>query len=327
MIYLSSFPLDLGMGPLIGAWITERLSWAWSFWIVFAFSCLGLQLLFLCGIETNTAYLQNSSRSSIRGFVRMCARVLGILRDPIVIMLTVERSVYFGVFYFMLSTFAGLLRERYHLTNSVSGVCYRAIGGGLWASRVAFRICSRWLNRDRNLKSLASNDYHAAPEYVLTMAIVGSLTLSAGLIVYGWTAEKHKTIAGPIIGQILFSFGYGMTPDIAARYLVDTYGPRALQIISGTSVLLGMCGFGFPLFARSFIRKYGYGFSSTILAAVTFTTGGTVYIILWLFARKFRTRSKYAPDPRKDLGPKLPAWSTARWRTDPGPEEGGAEED
>lgn len=324
VIYSSSFPFGLGMGPLIGAWITERLTWAWSFWIVSASSCLGLQLIFLYGIESNTEYLQKPRRSSNRGFARNCARNLGLLRDPIVILLAIARGVCFGVFYFMLSTFAGLLRERYHLSNSVSGVCYLAIGGGLWSSRVAFGICCRWLN-GRNLKSSASNDDRAPPEYVLPVGIVGSLTLSAGLILYGWTAEKHRSVAGPIVGLILFSFGYGMTPDLAARYLVETYGLLASPIMTGTGVLMDLTGFGFPLFARAFIRKCGYGWSSTILASGTLTMGTTVYIILWLFGHKLRTRSKYALDFRKDLRHKSPAWSTARWRRHR--EEGGAEED
>ncbi|KAJ9503672.1 hypothetical protein H2202_000811 [Exophiala xenobiotica] len=330
VIYSSSFPLGLGMGPLIGAWITERLSWTWSFWIVSASSCLGLQLILLCGTESNADYistkssgaLQKSSGSSVRGFARKCVRNLGILSDPIGIMLAIPRGVCFGVLYFMLSTFAGLLRERYHLTNSVSGVCYLAIGGGLWSSRVAFAIWSRWLSR-----TLKGNDL-ASPEYLLPVGIAGSITLSAGLILYGWTAEKHKPLAGPIVGLILFSFGYGMTPDLAARYLVGTYGRLASPIMVGTGFLMDLTGFGFPLFARVFIRKCGFEWSSTILASGTFTISTAIYIILWLFGAKLRARSKYALDHGKDLLHKTPAWTTtARRRTGTDPEEGGAEED
>jgi hypothetical protein len=240
-------------------------------------------------------------------------------------MLGVARGVCFGVFYFMLSTFAGLLREHYHLTNLVSGVCYLAIGGGLWLSRVAFAICSKWLSR--NLKS-----FFASPEHVLPIGIVGSMTLSTGLILYGWTAEKHKPVAGPIVGLVLFSLGYGMTPDLASRYLFGTYGTLASSIMVGTGFLMDLIGFGFPLFARGFIRECGYGWSSTILASATLTTGTAVYIILWLSGHKLRARSKYAVGHgkdllRKDLLNKTPAWTTAPWRTGTDPEESGAEED
>jgi MFS family permease len=82
VIYSSSFPFGLGIGPLIGAWITERLSWAWSFWVVSASSCLGLLLILVCGTESNVEYisrnrsatLQKSSGSSVHGFARNAFR-------------------------------------------------------------------------------------------------------------------------------------------------------------------------------------------------------------------------------------------------------------
>lgn len=104
-----------------------------------------------------------------------------------------------------------------------------------------------------------------------------SLFVPVGLIIYGWTADKHVFWLVPDIGIGIFAFGT-ITPTcssllVCARadkllifcrplytgtiggfltvstYLVDNYTIYAASAVGAAASLRSLAGFGFPLFA------------------------------------------------------------------------------
>lgn len=300
-LYATSLPLALGLGPLFGAWVTQRLSWTWSFRILAAMSLAALLLVAVFGRNSDHTDdpvkgaddgLQKQQRwSLVRHMASSFTTKLQMLGDPIVALLTIWRAVYFGTLYFIFSSFARLLQDKYTLSHAVSGAWYLALAGGLVLGRVLARSSPIW-ERDR-----IGSKYDDGPvERWLVMSAPSSLLVLTGLTLYGWCAEKHNALALPLVGLVMFTIGHSTTPDFAARYVVDVYKMKTLPILSAMNIVMDLAGFGYPLLAPALVRRCGYGWSSTILALSASSVHLGVVIFLRLFGHRLRMRSKHLDD-------------------------------
>lgn len=300
-LYATSPPLALGLGPWFGA-SAAHPSWRWSFQLLTEMSAGALLLVLLCGrdsdhtddpsksVDDGPGKRQSSLFGHITGSFTTKLRILG---DPIVALLTIWRTIYFGTLYFVFASFARLLHDKYGLSHAVSGGLYVPMAGGLVLGRVLANVSRVW-KFDR-----AGSKYHEAPpERWLVASAPGSLLVLAGLVLYGWSAERHTGVALPILGSLVFSVGLSTTPDFVARYTVDVYrtNTKIAHIFSTMNVAMDLAGFGFPLFAPALVRRCGYGWSSTVLALSAASVHLGVVVILRVFGPRLRMRSKLVVD-------------------------------
>lgn len=300
-LYATSPPLALGLGPWFGA-SAAHPSWRWSFQLLTEMSAGALLLVLLCGrdsdhtddpsksVDDGPGKRQSSLFGHITGSFTTKLRILG---DPIVALLTIWRTIYFGTLYFVFASFARLLHDKYGLSHAVSGGLYVPMAGGLVLGRVLANVSRVW-KFDR-----AGSKYHEAPpERWLMASAPGSLLVLAGLVLYGWSAERHTAVALPILGSLVFSVGLSTTPDFVARYTVDVYrtNTKIAHIFSTMNVAMDLAGFGFPLFAPALVRRCGYGWSSTVLALSAASVHLGVVVILRAFGPRLRMRSKLVVD-------------------------------
>ena len=137
---------------MIGAWITEKTTWRWSFWAVTMFGTAVQTLIFFTLPETygprilfwkaeklrketgnkelRTAFeLQDRSWTSIMRHALVRPFIM-LFTQPIVMLLSLYLSLIYGMINIMLSTFPTVWSEFYHESIGIGGLNYISIALG-----------------------------------------------------------------------------------------------------------------------------------------------------------------------------------------------------
>ncbi|KAJ4150247.1 hypothetical protein LMH87_011005 [Akanthomyces muscarius] len=152
------------IGPVIGGFVTERLGWRWTFWIILALAgIVSVTALVLMRetfepvlLERKAASLRKSTgnmelqarsfdknRTPTQLLVRASMRPLRLLfLSPMVLLLSLYTAFMFGLIYLLFTTFPGVFEQTYHLATEISGLAYLGLGIGMIISIVLFAVFS-----------------------------------------------------------------------------------------------------------------------------------------------------------------------------------------
>ncbi|KAG8997844.1 hypothetical protein FRB94_007415 [Tulasnella sp. JGI-2019a] len=306
------------LGPVIGAWIVQFVSWRWVFYATSIADCViqVLGLIFLREtyapvlIAHKTRQLRKSENNpKLRsifvkpghidvhdGGPRVWAKVIGhglmrplkmLLFQPILQVLATYQAILYGTMYLTLTTFSALWVEKYHYGLGISGLHYIALGLGFTAgSQVGARLLDHIYKR---LK--ARNGGVGTPEMRMPLMIITAFTLPVGLIIYGWSAQHHVVWIVPDIGAFFLAAGIMGSFLPIQSYLVDTYTLYAASAIGAASSFRSLAGFGFPLFANAMFNKLGLGWGNTLLALVAMSIGIPAPILFYKYGARLRAWS------------------------------------
>ena len=307
--------LGPAVGPLIGAWVTEKTTWRWSFWAVTMFGVAVQILLYFTLPETygprilqrkaqklrketgnellHTEYETNDrtlktvlSRALIRVFV-----LLGT--QPIVQFLALYMALTYGIIYLMLATYPTVWTNIYHESTGIGGLNYISLMIGMTAgAQVAGRLVDWGYQR---LKSRAPNG-EGRPEFRVPILFLSTLLISGGLFMYGWSAQEHTHWIVPNIGAAIFGAGTSMTFTGLQTYTIDSYQLYAASAVGATAVARSLTGFAFPLFADYMYEALGEGWGNSVLAFAAIVIGYMGSIVLWFYGERLRKSSRYAAD-------------------------------
>jgi MFS family permease len=197
----------------------------------------------------------------------------------------------YGLVYLMLSTFPTLWNRDYGLSVGTGGLHYIAIGIGFF---LGAQICAPLQDR---VYARLKRHYRVAvgrPEFRVPVMIPGAVLVPAGMLIYGWSAQRRTHWLGPDIGAATFSIGAITGFQCIQGYLVDNYTLYAASAVGAATVLRSLAGFGFPLFAPRLFERLDYGWGSTLLAAVAVVLGCPAPFLLWRYGEELRRRSPYA---------------------------------
>lgn len=233
--------LGPAVGPVIGGFIAQSISWRWIFWVSSIadglIQCLGLWLLRETYAPTilarkakklqketgNSAYhteFQNPDRHWQTLFGRSLKRPFILLfTQPIVIVLSIIMMIIYGYMYLVLATFPTLWTEVYGESTSIGGLNYIALGLGFF---IGSQTSAQLLDRTYRYFT-KKNGGAGRPEYRIPIMVPGSLLVPIGLFIYGWTAEKHTHWIGPNIGAAIFAAGTIMSFQSIQNYLVSHF--------------------------------------------------------------------------------------------------------
>ncbi|RGP60998.1 polyamine transporter 3 [Fusarium sporotrichioides] len=126
-----------------------------------------------------------------------------------------------------------------------------------------------------------------------------TVSLSAGMFMYGWTADMETHGILPNIGAAIF-VGAAMACAIAVNtYMIDTYGKYTASALAAINMLRQIFGCLFPIFAPYLYAELGYGWGSSVLEFTALAIGLPAVILLWKFGEALRQRSPYASDVTK----------------------------
>ena len=167
-----------------------------------------------------------------------------LFRSPIVAMLSIITGFVYGILYLCLTTFGLVFQQQYGFSEGSSGLCYLGIGLGsfiglIFIGRYSDRIVTKLANSsDSNLRK---------PEYRLPLVLYLQWAVPTGLIIYGWSADKHVHWIVPIIGSMVFSFGTFTIFIQFSTYLIDAFTLYSASALAATTILRSLLGALLPL--------------------------------------------------------------------------------
>jgi hypothetical protein len=213
-----------------------------------------------------------------------------LFTQPIIQAIALYMAFIYGLMYLMLTSFPPLWTNVYGEKTDIASLNYISLGVGFFlGSQVSAPL------NDRVYQALkARNNGIGRPEFRVPAMFVGSLLIPTGLIIYGWSAEKHVHWIVPNIGAAIFSAGAICGFQSMQTYIIDSYTRYAASGIAAAVVMRSLCGFGFPLFGSAMFDKLGYGWGNTLLAFLSIFLGIPAPIAFWKYGERLRMKSRYA---------------------------------
>ena len=229
------------IGPIIGGFMTETLSWRWTFWLMFILSSINTVICVVFLHETyapvilarKAANLQKQSgrthqpavydpsQLSTRIYVAIRRPLRILCLQPIVLIMAVYMAIIYGTLYLLLTTFPVVFQELYGFSPGLTGLTYLGIGiGNLLAIAVGIPQIDVQFRR-----LTAKNNGVSEPEFRLPVANVGAIFIPVSLLWYGWSVQAHTLFLVPIIGTFQPSVVLrlqGLSSLVLARYASST---------------------------------------------------------------------------------------------------------
>ena len=259
--------LGPALGPIAGGFIAEKTTWRWIFYAVSCFDALILILGVFLLQETYAPVLLQRKRNKLlkqtnnkdlytrydddhklvaklgTGFTRP---FILLFTQPIVQALAIYMAITYGLTYLVLSTFSSVFTSVYHESIGISGLNYISIAVG---SVIGAQTGAFWT--DRIFRKLIARDPEGKgrPEFRIPFILVGAALVPAGILWYGWSAERHNHWIVPNLGISVFSAGLVVVMLSMQAYILDTYARYAASALAAVGFLRALAGFGFPLFA------------------------------------------------------------------------------
>ncbi|KAK6949555.1 hypothetical protein Daesc_009638 [Daldinia eschscholtzii] len=308
---ISTFIPLLGpaLGPIIGGAVSQSIGWRWTFWILSIYDGLLVTIAFFVFSETYEVILLNRRAAMLREstgrphytttqaasetlksrlFVSLTRPFRLLLTQPILQVVAIFLAYNFGILYLVLSTFATLWIERYEQSETQSGLNYIALVIGY---TIAAQVGSRMMDRLwAYLKARAGNN--TAPEYRVPLMIPGAILIPLGLLIYGWTAEKHLPWIVPDVGIAILGCGIINNTQSMQAYVMDAYRQYVASASAASQFLRSIAGFAFPIFAPAMYQNLGYGWGNSVLALTFIIIGWPAPFLLWTYGAKLRAMGK-----------------------------------
>ncbi|KAJ3288500.1 hypothetical protein HDU79_004812 [Rhizoclosmatium sp. JEL0117] len=300
--YALGIVLAPALGPILGGYMTQGVSWHWLFYSV---SIVG-GVLAVFGTfffpETYAPVLAARERKE-RGEVlaggeakiwtvlkgSITRPIIMLFTQPIVMVIALIMAFVYGVMYIVLSTFSLLFMEKYGENTQTSSLHYLALAVGLV---IGSQLSGPLLDKISKVLQKKYNTPHK-PEYRLPICIPGSVLLPIGLFLYGWAAENTLHWIWLDIGIALFAMSVNLTFQSLSLYTVDVYHLYSASALAAVSSLRSLAGFGFPLFAGDMYDQMGYGWGNSMLAILGIVIGIPAPILLYIYGERIRAASKF----------------------------------
>lgn len=310
-IYSLAPLLGPSVGPLMGAWVTETIGWRWSFWILVIFgTCIQVvDFIFLKETfaprilhlkasrlrkETGNADLHTKYEGKSYGeLVRTSlTRVMKLLfTQPIMQFLALMMALFYGLIYLILATYPIIWDRIYHESTGIAGLNYISLMIGCAAGAETNALLLNFIYRRLTARS---PDGKGRPEFRVPTLLISSFLVFAGLLIMGWTAQKHCFWLAPNIGTVLFGAGVAMSFAGLQSYTIDAYQMYAASAVGATAIARSVTGFSFPLFATQMYDGLGFGWGNTILAFASLVIGYGGAGVLWFYGERLRKASPFA---------------------------------
>ena len=308
---ISTFIPLLGpaIGPIIGGVVTQTIGWRWTFWILSIFDAALVVIGFFVleetyepillarkaaklRKETGKPYFTDTDRASQTLGVKLSRSLSRPLRllltQPILQVIALFLAYNFGMLYIVLSTFATLWIKRYGQSESQSGYHYVALVIGYTiAAQVGGKVMDRlW----KYLKTRAEDT--TAPEYRVPLMVPGAVLTPLGLLLYGWSADRHTHWIVPDVGIAIFGCGIILNTQAMQAYVTEAFRQYVASASAAAQFLRSIAGFSFPIFAPAMYISLGYGWGNSILALTFVLVGWPAPILLWRYGAKLRAMGK-----------------------------------
>lgn len=211
----------------------------------------------------------------------------------VVMILCIYVAMLYGFLYILFTTFTFVYKDIYGFGSVGAGLSF--LGGGVgnflglgYIGFLSDKIIQRQKARGREPR----------PEDRLNLLITvpSALTLPAGLLMYGWTADKHLHWILPMIGTGIQGFGSIGILMTVQTYLVDSYTLYAASVTAANAVLRSLLGALLPLCGLQLYDKMGLGWGNTLLGLLCLALAPVPWVLYF-----YGERIRKSPKTRKEF--------------------------
>ncbi|CAK7201804.1 hypothetical protein SEUCBS139899_004519 [Sporothrix eucalyptigena] len=274
------------IGPVCAGFLVEAKGWRWVFYVIAIAAGAVTTVSFFVFRETYAPVLLERkaaqkrketgnpnyySKMQIKGTRSqiltgsMLQPLRLLLTEAIVTCLCVYIAIIYGVLYILFTTFTFVFEETYGFSARGAGLSFIAGGIGnllglVFASSISDRIVQR---RKASGSAPVPED-----RLSLVLTVPSALLLPAGLLIYGWTADKHVHWIVPMIGTSIMGFGMMGVFMSVQIYLIDAFTRHAASVTAANAVIRSILGAVLPLCGLNLYNKLGLGWGNTLLAGI-----------------------------------------------------------
>ncbi|KAL8943693.1 MAG: hypothetical protein Q9216_000892 [Gyalolechia sp. 2 TL-2023] len=303
------------LGPIVGGFVGENVGWRWLEGVMAIFTG-GLWILSTLTIpetyaplllrkraaklseETGKVYTSKlevgrTKPSLAESFkVALSRPWIMLLREPIVLLLTIYMAIIYGTLYMMFGAFPIVYQENRHWSQGVGSLPFLSVLIGMLIG-VIYTIPDNKRYQQAEKLAMSRGAVGAPPEARLPPCMIGSLCLPVGLFVFAWTNYTHIHWIVSVIFTAPFGFGMVLLFLSVINYLIDAYTVYAASVLAANSVLRSIFGAVFPLFTTYMYDGLGIHWASSVpaflaLACVPFP------FLLYKHGPGIRMRCKFA---------------------------------
>ncbi|KAJ9131662.1 Major facilitator superfamily domain, general substrate transporter [Pleurostoma richardsiae] len=283
------------VGPIAGGFVSEKLSWRWTFYLILMFASTVTITSYIVMHETSAVVILRAKAARLRKetgnpnlhiagdrhtpFKQLVAHALTrpvkfLVKSPIVLLVSFYMAFIFGVTMLLFATFPTVYENTYHWSVAVSGLAYIGIGVGCAIGVIIFgKLSDRLLNANGGKNRI---------ERRLVLTMYASPLLPAGMFIYGWTTMYKVHWVVPIIGTAMGGMGVVIITSSSQAYIIDIFGPEAAASALGAITLLrNMTGAFLPLAAPSLYAKLGLGWGNSLLGFITAAFAALPFFFYW----------------------------------------------
>ncbi|KAI9849436.1 MAG: MFS siderochrome iron transporter 1 [Sclerophora amabilis] len=306
------------LGPIVGGFVGETVGWRWVQGVTAIFiGILWISGTFLIPETYAPVLLQRRARklSKITGNVYISkleaekGRIsldkafktalsrpwILLFREPIVLLLSIYMAIIYGTLYLTFGAFPIVYQQTRGWSAGIGGLAFLGVMIGMMIGVIST------IPDNKRYKSVADKHNGAAPpEARLPPALIGSVAIPLGLIIFAWTNYPDIHWIVSIIFTAPFGFGMVLVFLSVMNYLIDAYTIYAASVLAANSVLRSLFGAIFPLFTTSMYQNLGIHWASSVpaflaLACVPFP------FLFYQYGAAIRKKCKFAAEAAKVL--------------------------
>lgn len=215
-----------------------------------------------------------------------------LLREPIVLLLSIYMAIIYGTLYMMFSGFPVVYQQQRGWSEGIGGLAFIGVAIGMLAAVIYTIPDNHRYNRVATAAE-AKGAVGAPPEARLPPCLVGCICLPVGLFWFAWTNSPSIHWIVSVIGTAPFGFGMVLVFLSISNYLIDSYTMYAASVLAANSVLRSLFGAAFPLFTSYMYQNLGIHWASSVpaflaLACVPFP------FLFYKYGAAIRRRCKFA---------------------------------
>lgn len=298
------------IGPLVGGFLSDALGWRWLYWIQLILSGFCYCLITFTVPETYAPMILARRAKKMRKELQddryvteldLDERPFGerlriflirpfqlLLREPIVMFVSLYMSVLYGLLYMFFVAFPIIYQEGKGYDAGTTGLMFIPVAVGVLMSATLSPLVNRHymtLVRKHNGKPPA--------EARLIPMMWSCWFIPIGLFIFGWTSYPRLSWAGPAMGGWPIGFGFIFLYNSANNYLVDSYQHQAASALAAKTFLRSFWGAAVVLFTIQMYHTLGYQWAGTLLAFISLACCAIPFVFYFKGA-EIRKRSHYA---------------------------------